>query len=83
MDRITASEKDEKVRAVLNAATKPMSPSEIGMRIAEPWCTGAFTKRFSYPSAAAISPSLKRIGAEKVRRGQWQKPSNGWAGEQP
>ncbi len=67
---ITATERNAKVRAVLEAATRPMSPTLIAERIGEPWCC--------YPPytagsgmSSAITPVCKRIGAIQPARGLW------------
>lgn len=74
MTRITtrpgAQERNEKVRAVLRAALKPIGPTEIARSIGEPWCGS-----LGYPSSAAITPILKRIGAVRVvAAGKWALP---------
>lgn len=67
-----AAERNEKVRAVLAAATGPLSPSEIASKINEPWCCWGPRAGMSAP----ISPVCKRIGAVVVKRGQWVLPGS-------
>lgn len=73
-----AQERNQKVLDVLNAATEPLSPSDIGNKINEPWCMDVYMGR-NYPKTAAISPVCKRVGAvradvEKFGFGKWWAP---------
>lgn len=54
----SAEHRNEKVRAVLLAASEPLGPTEIARRVNEPWCGAG-----GYPSSAAVTPVLRRIGA--------------------
>ncbi len=67
---ITPAQREEKVRAVLQAAKGPMSPSGIASQINEDWCCWGPRAGMSAP----ISPVCKRIGAVQVKRGQWVLP---------
>lgn len=66
-----SDERSGQVLAVLNAATVPMTPGEIGRAVNKPW------SRYSdgYGNTAAISTVLTRVKAIKVSRGQWLKPA--------
>lgn len=61
------SERDEKVRAVLAAATEPLGPTEIARRIGEHWCT----IKGRWPQSNVIVPVLRRIGAVAVAKGRY------------
>ena len=67
-------DRDEKVRAVLEAATEPLGPTEISRRINAPWCCCG---------SSAIVPVLRRIGAVKVagRFGKYRMPASNQHGE--
>ena len=69
--RPNAEQRNEKVRAVLRNALRPMSPSQIAAAICEEWC--CWDSKPAYAKSAAISPVLKRIGAvrEIGGRGLW------------
>lgn len=54
----TTAERNAKVLAVLAKSDKPIGPTEITQRIAEPWCKGG-----GYYQSSAIVPILRRIGA--------------------
>jgi hypothetical protein len=58
--------REEKVRAVLLAATEPLGPSEIGKRIGEPWCC-----LDHWGMSAPITPICRRIGAIRVGNGKY------------
>lgn len=62
-----AEVRNEKVRAVLRAATHPLGPTEIARRIGEKWCCDG------YPLSSAIVPICRRIGAVGVN-GQYTLP---------
>lgn len=64
-----AEERNEAVRTVLREALAPMTPSDIACKVRQPWCYDG------YPSSAAISPVLKRIGAVSPKRGKWSLPA--------
>lgn len=59
---VTTEERNEKVRAVLLAATGPLGPTEIGRRIGEPWCCIG-----NHGMSAPVTPVLRRIGAAAVK----------------
>lgn len=67
-EKVTAAERDAKVRAVLESATEPMGPSAIATRIGEPWCCYG-----SFGCSAPITPICRRIGAVGVK-GKWSLP---------
>lgn len=67
-DKVAAEIRNEKVRAVLLAATEPIGPSEIGRRIGEPWCCYGI-----YGLSAPITPICRRIGAVGIK-GKWSLP---------
>lgn len=64
----TTKERNEKVLKILLAEFQPIGPTEIARLINEKWCCDG------YPSSAAISPILKRIGAVKVGNGKYIRP---------
>jgi hypothetical protein len=64
----TAAERNAKVRAVLEKATEPMTPTDIAAKINEPWCCPYG------PTSAPISPVCQRIGAVQPRKGVWELP---------
>lgn len=64
-----AEERNEKVRAVLREALKPIGPSEIGKLIGEDWCCYGI-----YGLSAPITPICRRIGAVGVK-GKWSLPA--------
>lgn len=61
-----SNERDEKVRAVLLAASEPIGPTEIARRIGEPWCCFG-----DYGTSAPITPICRRIGAIRVGNGKY------------
>lgn len=61
-----SAERDEKVRAVLMAATEPLGPTEIARRVGEPWCGSG-----NYWQSAPITPICRRIGARRVGNGKY------------
>jgi hypothetical protein len=65
----TAAERNAAVLAELQKAPNGLTPTEIAVRINQPWCCpfGA--------CSAPVSPVLKRIGAVKLRRGVWGAPT--------
>ena len=70
----TAAERNAAVLAVLKAAERPLSPSEIASRVNQPWCCDG-----NYPKTSAISPVCARIHAvqadcEQFGFGKWLKP---------
>lgn len=67
-NRPTTEQRNEKVRAVLRNALKPMAPTEIARAICEEWC--CYGGKAYGAHSAAISPVLKRIGAVGVK-GKW------------
>jgi len=77
----TAQEKNEQVLAVLRAATKPMGPTEIAIRIKQPWCCvwGFGPSPAVFGSSAVITPVLRRIGAVRHNGGKYTMPVNGGA----
>lgn len=62
------NERDEKVRAVLQASSVMLGPTEIARRVNEPWCVPN-----RYPSSSAIVPVLRRIGAIAIK-GKYRLP---------
>jgi len=63
--RPTAAERNEKVRQVLQAASRPLGSSEIAARIGENWCSWN-----GHGMGSAVLPALRAIGA-KVDKGAW------------
>ena len=55
---MSKDDRDNKVRAVLEATSVPLGPTEIARRIGEAWCMLG-----GYPMSSAIVPVLRRIGA--------------------
>ena len=70
--KVTAEERNNKVRAVLKDALRPMAPTEIARQICEEWC--CYGGKASGAHSAAISPVLKRIGAVGGK-GKWSLPA--------
>lgn len=60
-ENVTTEQRNEKVRAVLIAALKPLGPTEIARCIGEGWCGGR------YPQSNCITPVCRRIGAVAVK----------------
>jgi hypothetical protein len=67
MKKPTAAERNAKVRAILESAAEPMTPTDIATKIGEPWCCPAHTG----PLSSTISPVCQRIGAIQPQRGKW------------
>lgn len=61
---MSKDDRDNKVRAVLEAAKEPLGPTEIARRIGEEWCSPG--GKNEYPLSSAIVPVLRRIGAVKA-----------------
>jgi hypothetical protein len=57
-----AEDRNAQVRAVLLAASEPLGPSEVARRVGKTWCNAG-----AYPSSAAVTPVLRRIGAVGVK----------------
>lgn len=72
MSKVTAQQRDEKVRSVLREAIRPMSPTAIAQAISEEWC--CYGGKPSGACSAPISTVLKRIGAVGGK-GKWSLPS--------
>lgn len=72
VEKSSAEEKNADVLAALKGKPSGLSPTEIALRIGKPWC---FPISPIYPSTAAVSAVLKRIGAVKLRRGVWVAPA--------
>lgn len=65
-----AQHRNDVVWKILREATRPLTSLDICRQINEPWAMYAP----NYPNTAAVSAVLKRIGAEKVKRGLWIAP---------
>lgn len=70
-EKLSAEEKNEKVRAVLAAANEPLGPTEIGRRIGESWCCSG-----GYGASAPITPICRRIGAIRSGNGKYALPKS-------
>lgn len=70
--KVTAEQRNEKVRAVLKKTLRPMSPTEIAREICERWCCYGGSPCGAH--SAPISAVLKRIGAVG-EKGKWSLPS--------
>lgn len=70
----SAEHRNEKVRAVLLAATEPLGPTAIAALIAEEWC--CYGGLSSYGKSAAITPVARRIGATNTH-GKYSLPTEG------
>ncbi len=57
---MSKDDRDNKVRAVLEAASEPLGPTEIARRIGEKWCC---MPGLDNPMSCVIVPVLRRIGA--------------------
>ena len=64
-------ERDAQVTAVLEAATEPLGPTEIGLRVNKPW--SIFIGTPSQGRSAAVLPVLRRIGAARHSGGKYAK----------
>ena len=58
---MSKDDRDNKVRAVLEATSIPLGPTEIARRIDEEWCVAGGAG--GYPMSNTIVPVLRRIGA--------------------
>jgi hypothetical protein len=61
---MSKDDRDNKVRAVLQAATGPLGPTEIARLINEPWCV---IQPGNYAQSSAITPVCRRIGASATK----------------
>ena len=59
---MSKDDRDNKVRAVLDAASEPLGPTEIARRIGDEWCMPGGAE-YGIPMSSVIVPVLRRIGA--------------------
>lgn len=59
---MSKDDRDNKVRAILEAASEPLGPTEIASRIGDEWCMPGGAE-YGIPMSNAIVPVLRRIGA--------------------
>lgn len=71
-NKVTAEQRNEKVRAVLRNSIHPLPPTAIARIICEEWC--CYGGKAGGAHSAAISAVLKRIGAVGVK-GKWSLPT--------
>ena len=66
----TAEQRNDQVRAILQAASKALGPTEIARRIDAEWCSLPYRGRRS-PQSAPVVPVLRRIGALTLKGKYW------------
>ena len=71
---MSKDDRDNKVRAVLEATSVALGPTEIARRIGEEWCMPGGAECVC-PMSSAIVPVLRRIGATGERGKYTMRPN--------
>ena len=68
----TAEQRNDQVRAILQAASEALGPTEIARRINQDWCIiRGNNGRADFAQSAPVVPVLRRIGALTLKGKYW------------